>query len=248
MEGLTHATGVALGISAVRRARPLICDAASMRALLQGTKTQARCLVRDAPPNTYEVVPSLLGHRGDLWDFRQFNDNPRALRCPYGATGDQIWCRETWRTYERPIDGTDGICFAADGAFVPIACTREAADRWVVAHDNDSHGSRWRSPINMPRWAARLVLELVDVRVQRLQEISARDAYAEGFTGGDLTVARTQVAEHWDRVHSKQRCREYLQHGDPGYRWDRPWRLVADTSALWTANPWVWALTFQRIL
>lgn len=171
-----------------RRERPLIFTAESMRGLLDGSKTQTRRLVKDAPADTYEVVSSLLADHGDLWEFRcrgerGMEHHPIAIRCPYGSPGDRIWCKESY-------------------ALAP-ACNDpdpEDQDDWSVVYRSDSDGRPWlssldenavevkppwRSPLFMPRWASRLTLELVEVRVQRLQEISEADAIAEGVTFTD---------------------------------------------------------------
>jgi hypothetical protein len=106
--------------------------------------------------------------------------------------------------------------------------------------------------------------------VQLLHEITDEDAKAEGvepytpphghvspqqrvpgpgFDGvclGDQTH-RLPFADLWNKVNSKRRVREYMESGDPGYTVDRPWRTVIDESAAWAANPWVWALTVQKV-
>lgn len=84
--------------------------------------------------------------------------------------GDTLYVRETWRTYERPIDGLDGVLYRADDAFRPIENTPEAADAWVKAHDNGRHDEHWRPSILMPRWASRTSLRVVSVTLQRADE------------------------------------------------------------------------------
>ena len=208
----------------------------SAPAILDDSKSQTRRLVKGAPDDTIEVVPSLHHHFGDLWDFRRRLHNPVAIRCPYGTAGSRLWIREAWRTYERPEDAVDGILFRDGAAFVPIENTQEAADRWVEAHDNGSYGDRWRSPRFMPRWVSRCELEITEVRVQRLQEISEDDARAGGAAyriapGGDLHGAFEGLGgEICYRAHYRD-------------RWDR----INAARAPWASNPWVFAISFRRV-
>jgi hypothetical protein len=85
--------------------------------------------------------------------------------------------------------------------------------------DDEGTGLRWRPSIFMPRAASRILLEITDVRVQRLQGISDEDARAEGYDRSHA-FPREWFALLWERIHG------------PGS---------------WHANPWVWAITFQRL-
>lgn len=164
----------------------------------------------------------------------------------------KVWVRETWRTFEDPTTGVDGVIYAEDGQFRPIQNTAAAADAWVEAHDNNSWGDKLRSPIFMPRWASRYDLWVTRGRLQRLQGITDEDAVAEGcvFTdyGRDrygqqragwsygpstdttqcLGSARMAFANAWN-----------VTHAGPN------WNLKAGP-APWDQNPWVWAYTFAR--
>jgi hypothetical protein len=151
------------------------------------------------------------------------------IKCPYGKAGDLLWGRETWRVVEREPDMVDGILYAADKTFIPIENTPEAAGRWVIANNNGKHGDHWRPSIFLPRWASRITLEITDVRVERLQDITQEDIAAEGFRAYTPEaspqlhgIAREQFAEGWNKINAKR-----------GYSWD--------------SNPWVWVISFKRI-
>lgn len=175
-----------------------------VRAILDGTKTQTRRLVKS---------PGIL-----------INIRDSAHCCPYGLPGDRLWVRETFsgprsREQEPPRlwHSLDEIHWWADG--------------------NPKHGD-WTKPrpgIFMPRWASRITLEITEVRVQRLPEISQRDAMAEGvWTAG---LARAD-----DIFHSATGIN--LDHVS-AYR--KLWSEINGDQD-WIDQRWVWAMTFRRLL
>jgi len=141
--------------------RPILFSAPMVRALLAGTKTQTRRVVKPQPvmrDGEPEWPADAKRPRG-----RGFED------CPYGAPGDRLWVRETWNTFE----GWAGYFYAADN------------HSFGIGADDDpdhipEHAVRWRPSIHMPRAASRITLEITAVRVERLQDISEADAIAEG--------------------------------------------------------------------
>lgn len=243
--------------------RPILFSGPMVRAILAGTKTQTR-RVADLPESplfvglghpsievdgTEEPGPERFAAWGEDWNARS----------PYGQPGDRLWVRETWRTEELDDDdeasgsdiGTDGVRFAADGVFRSIENTIEASERWGVTHNStDSRKlfSRWRPSIHMPRWACRLELELTQVRVERLQDITEEDAKAEGLKGitKDGRLVKYGVPDRDG----------YPGTDDDGWEWQdwettpsrafaKLWRCINGPAA-WDTNPWVWALTFKR--
>ena len=207
--------------------RPILFNAPMVRALLAGTKTQTRRVVKlpvvGAEGSVSEVVPSLLPNRGDLWDFRRMLDNPMAVRCPYGQPGDRLWVRETFRgcrAYEvqgyPPKDwGNKPIWFEADGA------PPGRPDQWA---------SRSRPSIHMPRWASRITLEITRVRVETLQDIDLADALAEGISDTGALIL--------DSAGNEQ--------GGPIAEYAVLWEQINGPGS-WDANPWVWVIEFKRV-
>src|ERR1700744_4171558 len=128
-----------------------------VRQILAGRKTVTRRIVTPQPKSD---------HLGEFnWPSRLAMsmvtlDEMPALS-PYRCK--RLWVREAWRAIEQP-DGTDGVLYRSDGEFLRIAATAEAADAWVVAYDNGKHGDHWRPSIFMPRWAARILLDVLSVR------------------------------------------------------------------------------------
>lgn len=150
--------------------RPIMFSGAMVRALLAGAKTQTRRTAKNVPAKGHnggalrEIVPSLLPNAGDLFDVRFELDNPKAIKCPYGAPGDRLWVRET---FAANVPGcVNGISYRADH-IDPKGDGPDAPMKWTPA-------------IHMPRAASRLSLAVTGIRVERVQSISEADATAEG--------------------------------------------------------------------
>lgn len=193
----------------IRRARavadrPVIFSAPMVRALLAGTKSQTRRLIRDEvrdPPAMENVHPEHEARHPEPY-LDAYCGQPRTAANPRGMSdrwcwwtrddrcclpqfkvgfvpGDRLWVRESFVHYYE-LDGDDQPCGEL------LTCYR--ADGWPLAgwYDRDREETRdappWRSPIHMPRALSRLTLTVTEVRVQRLQDISEEDAIAEGAT------------------------------------------------------------------
>ncbi len=149
------------------------------------------------------------------------------LRCPYGFPGDRLWVRESW------AHGIPALAAQSDedGPFV------YAADGFSM---QGRLGDRWNSGIHMPRWASRTLLEIINVRVERLQSISEADCIAEGVK---------QLGEEQGWV-TEARFPDGKRHFGAGaydlYRqlWDR---RVANGLYGWDRNPFVWVVEFRRV-
>lgn len=202
------------------RERPILFSAPMVRALLAGTKTQTRRVVRYAEPDLVDA---------DGWPLRDLAaDGAGEVRaaCPYGTTGDWLWVRETCLAREQP-DGLDGVQYLADQAFREIDNTEDAADAWIKLNHYGGRGQGHVVPsIHMPRWASRLTLEVTAVRVERLQDISDADAFAEGI----------------------QQCADEGLTSDGTARgtYRALWESINGPGS-WDANPWVWVVEFRRI-
>ncbi len=253
--------------------RPVIMTAESVRAILDDRKTQTRRLMAPQPDHLqhhewrgrqiYEGEHRLWcwkQHTYDnLWDFGEYNEERKHLAklSPYGAVGARLWVKEAVAIRSDVDAATD------PGKARHYLHYRSDYGDGDLSLEWHNYGRGWRSPIFMPRWASRLTLEIVEVRVQLLQEISEDDARAEGCKASDAAVvfmagtpcfdqtlsntARGAYAVAWDAINGARRRREELSVGDPGYTVERPWRTVVDESARWSANPFVWAITFRRI-
>lgn len=240
------------------KARPIIFSAAMVRALLAGTKSQTRRVVR-LPKDVVEVVvdpggtifgpgPYIKAYRHDGCDPPMY---PR-IRCPYGYPGDRLWVRETWQALHVSVNPETGHGEDID---VPTSIPKDSRNGWKVAYaatdpqadeHRDDRGFSWRPGIHMPRWASRITLEITQVRAQRLHDITEEDALAEGM---DPIVAKVPTARDvfritWDDING--RAQPLLDDdGEPVLDDNERPIMIAPKS--WDSNPWVWAVTFKRI-
>jgi hypothetical protein len=208
--------------------RPIIFSAPMIRALLDGRKTQTRRVLcqHDPDRDPPSAGPYLAGHKAATWTDREGS----AWRYPGAkgaATGDRLWVRETWSAI-------------MNGGWTIADARRRMFDEKIVYRADGNgfeDGDGWWPSIHMPREFSRLTLTVTDVRVQRLQDISEEDAWAEGCKPGELN----------DRGEPFP-AEEFDPHGAIG--WDNArdwfadlWETLHGPDA-WDANPWVVALTF----
>lgn len=231
----------------VERERPIRFSAPMVKALLAGTKTQTRRVVKPQPEyrDIGVVFASWVFKGGLLYP----NAGESVLRlCPYGVPGDRLWVRETWMV------NLEADRLAKRQSAVRYRATDPAA--------SEEDGMGWRPSIFMPRWASRIVLELTDVRVQHVAEISEEDAIAEGCearqsgtwwqgysdpgNGFDLihTQHRGESPPDWMIEPKRMKPTPHLDHtARDAFR--MLWEQI--NPGTWAPNPWVWALTFKRL-
>lgn len=193
--------------------RPILFSGPMVKAILEGRKTQTRRVIKPQPQNR--------GVLNTVWGFGVRNSDPDNfsahirkpdgedvwVRCPYGRPGDRLWVRETWGRYY---------------PFEPVKLAYRA--------DNPEEHPKWKPSIHMPRWASRITLEITNIKVQRVQDISHDDAVAEGFSYVEpcaeyphgKTWGRLGFSQTWDKINLER-----------GYGWE--------------ANPWVWVVEFKKI-
>ncbi|HCD1345727.1 TPA: hypothetical protein M9Z22_004755 [Klebsiella pneumoniae subsp. pneumoniae] len=216
--------------------RGMIFNGEMVRALLSGRKTQTRRIIKPQPEVT------LSGSLSGRWLSRPLNGlllpkiEDIAIHCPFGAVGDRIWVRETW--------GVVSHAFSDDGLMIdwvpdrPATAIHEmpfgngyysgyaiyAADGDFTWGDDDGYEdgrSCWKPSIHMPRAASRILLEITDVRVERLRSMSQDDARAEGVIAASGPMeAGLAFRELWDSIYGEES---------------------------WKANPWVWVIEFKRV-
>ncbi len=205
--------------------RPILFSAPMVRAILEGRKTVTRRVVRDAKPLAADVT-DFGGWVAN--DAAVLEEGVRALRRPYGEPGDRLWVRETWGVlYESTArDDKEAIEDARRG--MPWACIT-----YPTRSLHTASPTRWRPSIHMPRWASRITLEVVDVRVERLNAIDEDDARREGFDANPYALADGTIDE----------AMSITARDNFAALWDS---LNGDR-APWSSNPWVWRVEFRRL-
>lgn len=209
--------------------RPILFSAPMVRAILSGTKTQTRRAVKpQITPLAYGSSWHQFDHRGSNYRTNLRNGtvsqwSPLLQFCPFGQPGDRLWVRETWAA-PHSDDARPPRSIHCDWMQIHYAATEERG------------GLLWRPSIHMPRWASRITLEIIGVRVERLQDISEDDAKAEGAWGPDDSII-SQVAAHFG-------CEPIGVHPSLAYR--MAWEQINGAGS-WEANPLVWAVEFKRV-
>ena len=198
--------------------RPILFSAPMVRAILAGTKTQTRRVVK---PHRSDDSFVLEDHGNGWWPYRSEDGESSVMldgcehrfNCPYGQPGDRLYVKETW---------------SHDGSGGPPIYMADLCERDYPGVPCEHGPARWSPSIHMPRWASRITLEITGVRVERLQDISEQDAMAEG-------VEPYRLPCHPQR--------EALRHVD-GFC--AVWESIYGPGS-WERNPWVWAITFTRV-
>jgi len=226
--------------SAVRE-RPILFSAPMVRSILADEKTQTRRVITPQPEPCMDLPGRAWYQRDRRLRWCDYTHEEFIARCPYGAAGDRLWVRETLRGDGQPGNRRVGIVrYGADGEMVLVCCGCGSVHCTCFDEDQPTRMDlvwEWERPvvpsIFMPRWASRILLEITDVRAERLQDIRHKDAdlEAEGIELGPSelfphTNRADKLARHfknlWDSLNAKR-----------GYGFD--------------VNPWVWAITFRRV-
>jgi hypothetical protein len=205
--------------------RPILFSASMVRALLAGTKTQTRRIIKD------QSIGERFSHMTDdglahlewlgtpccgsgVWDVQEYSAN---VASPYGQPGDRLWVRETWAY---------GIN--------AMASKRDEDGPFVYAADGTTQGrlcERWRPSIHMPRAASRIALEITGVRVERLQDIHPVDALKEGLEQCE------DLPYRWDHPVCLQTAVKL---------YSELWEQINGPGS-WAQNLWVWVVEFKRV-
>lgn len=212
--------------------RPILFCTALVPEILADRKTVTRRLVRtpfvvDEHPVTgqpWPLHPSYV-NGGD--------DEGEPLACPFGAPGDRLWVREAFRA----------------SASDPKAIHYSAS---VSEYERREKGP-WKPSIHMPRWACRLTLDVVSVRVERLQDITADDVIAEGIklpaTDHDCppgkVIPLVRIGSPYLKAHPDVKCWKASDFWLSQFACT--WDDINAKRAPWDSNPWVWRIEFKRV-
>lgn len=229
------------------RERPIIFTAPMVKAILDGRKTQTRRVLKPQPPPNFPFLGIYSPYLTAVWGREIPDGDDFSLRLPI-VPKDVLWVREAW-------------------AIAPSHAISPDPDRAVVYRTEDSrtdYGGPWRSPSHMPRWASRITLRVTDVRVQRLQDITEADAIAEGATSRPKCFGFSNAYDGWSMDWSKVGTLDRFAFGasldTPGALTESDLSLSSAKWAFasywddlhgdgsWDGNPWVAAISFERLL
>lgn len=211
--------------------KPILFKDDMIRAILEGRKTQTRRVMKVQPPTDNHQLLTIMSstdrskegksHWAILNDEKTsvIDGHNQFFSCPYGQPGDRLWVRENFLQlmHGQVTDGRMKYCASID-------------PRSTGTPKNDGYWWRKRPSIHMPRWASRITLEITDVRVERLQDITEEAAQAEGARPSFLIPNSRKVSR------------------SPQYRWGfhQLWESIYGQNS-WDANPLVWVIEFKRI-
>ena len=240
--------------------KPIFFNDEMVRAILSGRKTQTRRPLKPQPDSVHDGAPywNIGGYRA--WEF--LKNSPNILRkgsvnpfkCPFRKVGNLLWVRETFcLEYQAECDQPPPF---EDNR--PVRWEHEVSHldpewtyRWIQPHyratdptpalayeDTDGEPTvKWKPSIHMPRWASRITLEITDIRIERVQEITEEDAKGEGVLPCPHPLS--EVDECLD-------C--YLDSGEYACSFLNLWdQLYAKKGLGVDANPWVWVVTFRKV-
>lgn len=250
--------------------RGMIFNAEMVRALLDGRKTQTRRIMKVQPSEDFTPMnmaletdykarwftPGIVDKDGYLQPaskevFGVSNEN-EGYSSPYGTVGDRIWVRETFQgplfNYEQMDEYLEDSSKFEKPEFCQYAADGGHRPEYQDADDNLRHG--WRPSIHMPRWASRILLEITDVRVERLNAISEEDAIAEGMQGvicpcckGDSEYSTSQYDAETLAVVDEIPCRACESNRSKFFTlWDSIYGYGQHC-----IGEWVWVIEFKRV-
>lgn len=204
--------------------KPMLFNTDMVRAILEGRKTVTRRAVKPQPKGGHSVLDyDDEAHTADILcgnggEGGVFADWAETVKAPCWP-GDILWVRETW---------CESLGKAGKYFYRAYAGPRDEMKEYAHSFN------RWRPSIHMPREAARIFLRVKDVRVERLQDMRLKDCEKEGvqlnfIENGDLVMGPIRAREQFSGV------------------WDSTIKPKDRPTYGWAANPWVWAIEFERI-
>lgn len=220
------------------RERPIIFNADMVRAVLDGRKTQTRRIIQSPAKNMQANGQKVIDYRepGDKWygehvfsmrnqsgTWCDYTKEQFLAKCPFGAVGDHLWVRETFRVHSRATDVATLVYKASEQQ-----SWTQQTHRVPIEHcHKPAVVDKWTPSIHMPRWASRIALVITGVRVERLQDISHSDAKSEGCwygRGGGEPDFAVNPSDHFPTL----------------------WASIYGEES-WQADQWVWVIEFKRV-
>jgi hypothetical protein len=229
------------------KVHPILFSTPMVQAILAGKKTQTRRIIKPQPDinglHNHTTLPMSIDSDLEGWHgtIDQTGES-KEFKCPYGKEGDTLWVRETFAVNDIVTNGN---------AFIYKANLKEGEEIRYF----DLTKKKWKPSIFMPRAASRITLQIIDIRVERLQDISDEDAKSEGVkpvhceSNKDCTSSLCKIecqgiGEYYNYL-DDEKC-----EGDPCYgateSFESLWKSINGHES-WNSNPFVWVVEFKRI-
>ena len=186
--------------------KPILFNSEMVRAVLEGRKTQTRRVVKLDHGEHLVKLES-----GQINGVQSHSGKVKDLKCPYGKPSDRLWVREKFTTLSHNSSDEEGDAW--------IYAASENGEAW----ESEAEGWRWKPSIFMPRAASRILLEVIDVRVEKLKKMNRGDAMSEGCPFPNIASEKSPLLwfrELWDSINKARGCD-------------------------WDSNPYVWVVEFK---
>ena len=201
---------------------PILFSTDMVKAILDGRKTMTRRIIKPQPHHEDSLecgtyTPALIDKDGMMYpaDYQIFGaytlDGEIGWKCPYGTIGDRLWVRETWC---QPDLSDDEVWYKA-------SCDEDVIEL-----------IKWKPSIHIPKRYCRIWLEITNIRVERVQDITESDAIAEGSQLPIENLPKSCQQAVWSERQ----------------QFSRLWDSINLKSGSWESNPWVWVISFVRTL
>ena len=204
--------------------KPILFNTPMVQAILDGRKTTTRRVVKFDSEHIYKVACAegkWLESFGEVIPQKLIEWYVREIAKPPYHSGDILYVRETWGIAGfNPESNEMFVEYKADSANANIILSEEKFQKYYEGMSDAEPD--WHPSIHMPKEAARIFLKVTDVRAERLQNITDKEAENEGCT--DATSTAMGFFDVWDNTIKKADL--------PKYRWE--------------ANPWVWVISFEQ--
>jgi len=195
--------------------------------ILDGSQTQIRRVIKplkdkvDGELLSCPIMGIISGYNGtEYWDLYA-GELGGLVKCPYGIIGDKLWAKETFM-YDPPING-EWEHYGDD--FEPKKIpSRYRKPKYIIykASHNEMHGWKWKLSVHMPCWASRTTLEITNIEVKQVQDMSSEEVFANGI--------EMYSNRYWNLSTDKDVY---------GMYWDKNNKIKFEN------NPWVWVINFK---
>lgn len=228
--------------------RPIIFSPHSVQGILAGCKTQTRRVMQQ--PDSYSLG-YMMGEKKQyaIQCGADYPDDDRDHRYPpHGVPGDRLWVKEPWV----PVRWGSYEAYDRDHKVNEWEkpCIMYAADPVCGWHQPwDAYEKKWRNAMFMPRWASRLTLEITDLRVEKVQNISEVDAIAEGIIREDLPPDPDNFHPpgSYGYVTGKYPFPKGMIYVNAKDAYREVWDSINGKTHPWSKSPWVWVIEFKPV-